>query len=565
MIIRCFVLSVALISSVFLGADQQNSPSLVGKDNTTSTAGQLEVNQGGQFTRSLTARPPTLTPFLTLISESERIKKYIFESLLRQDPSTGEMEGSLAKSWSVSEDGLTYTFQLNKNVVFSDGESFDASDVLFTYNFLMNKKMDIPGGSGFLKTIESVTAPNPYEVVFKYAEPYFRSLKLAGFLPILPEHYYKEYLDDPAKFRSSKTLVLGTGPYQLDREASSNLTGSQVVLKKNPRYWGESKGTFDKLVWKVIDNSSARLVAFRNGELDTIEVDPKVFAVLKNDKDILAKSNVFEFMKARQGYTYIGWNAVSNGKETFFADKRVRLAMTYLTDKRKIVDQVYKGFAEVADSPFSKRGEQHNKAIKPYEYNVAKAKAILEDVGFKDRDGDGVIEDKSGKPFSFKFTYASEREDSRLVALMLRDAYARAGINMTLDPQLSSRLYDMMDEKSYEALTSGWSGGLELDIYFMFHSDEIKGSLYNFISYRNDQLDALINTTRKTVDASERMALWRRVHQVLHDDQPYTFLVHRKSLQLVNKRLRNVKVTQSGLNLMSLPLEIYVPKSEQKH
>jgi peptide/nickel transport system substrate-binding protein len=381
----------------------------------------------------------------------------------------------------------------------------------------------------------------------------------------MPEHYYKEYLNDPEAYRSSKTLVLGTGPYMLDREASSNLTGSQVVLKKNPRYWREPKGTFDKLVWKVIDNSSARLVAFRNGEIDVHQVDPKAFESLKKEKDIIANSNIFEFMSPRHGYTYIGWNAKSNGKETFFADKRVRLAMTYLTDKQKIVDEVYNGFAAVADSPFSTLGEQHNSSVKPYEYNVAKAKAILEEVGFKDRDGDGIIENEAGKPFSFKFTYASEREDSRLVALMLRDAYARAGIQVELDPQLSARLYDMMDEKSYEALTSGWLGSQEQDVYLMFHSDEIKGSLYNFISYHNAKLDSVIETARKTVDTSERMSLWRQVHQVLHDDQPYTFLVHRSGLRLVNKRIKNVAVTPSGLNLNSLPIEVYVPKSEQKH
>ncbi|RVU82816.1 ABC transporter substrate-binding protein [Leucothrix sargassi] len=525
----------------------------------------LEVNQGGWLVRALKSRPVTLTPYLTAIAETQRINSYIYESLLRKNRQTNEWEGLLAKQWQVSEDGLSYRFTLHENIVFSDGEPMDASDVLFTYKFLMDEKMGIPGVRGSLKNIVSITAPSKYEVEVKYAEPFFRSLTLVGSLPILAEHYYEKYLKEPETFRASKALSFGTGPYLLDQEATQNLSGSQVVLKRNPRYWADSIGTFDKLVWKVYENSSARLVAYHNGEIDTLDVDPKDFESLKSDKHIIDSSNVFEFQRARQGYSYIAWNAMANGQQTFFADKRVRLAMTYLTDKQKIVDQVYKGFGEVADSPFSKLGKQHNSALIPREYNVAKALEILSELGFKDRDGDGVIENEAGKAFSFKLTYAQEREDSRLIALMTKDALARAGIEVLLDPQLSGRLYDMMDEKSFEALTSGWLGGLEVDIYYMFHSEQIEDSLYNFISYRSDALDKTVTLARKIVDEAERMKLWQQVHRILNEDQPYTFLVHRKSLQLVNKRIKNVKVTNTGLNVGLVPVEVYVPKSEQRY
>jgi peptide/nickel transport system substrate-binding protein len=200
-----------------------------------------------------------------------------------------------------------------------------------------------------------------------------------------------------------------------------------------------------------------------------------------------------------------------------------------------------------------------------HEYDLEKGKNMLADLGYIDRDKDGVIEDNAGKPFRFKLTYASDREDSRLVALLLRDDYAKAGIQMDLDPQLSAILYDMMDKKSFQALTSGWGGGVETDIYIMFHSKEIQNSLYNFISYNSPRLDALIDKAHTTVDEDKRMGLWRQAERVLHEEQPYTFLARRKSLFFVNKRLENVKVEAAGFNLDLVPVKVYVPKALQKH
>ena len=533
-----------------------------------TSADLLEIahkNSGGWLVQSLKSRPKTLTPYLAITSEGLRVKKYIFESLMKESHDLTHWNAWIAKRWKVSDDGLSYTFELNRQVTFSDGEPLDSSDVVFTYNFLMNEKIATPGPRTHLKKLESVTANGPYEVTFKYKKPYFQALRMVAGLHILPEHYYKKFLDAPDVFNNSRALILGSGPYQWDNSIGDKLSGSSISLKKNIRYWGDNKGTFDKLVWKFIDNNNARLVAFRNGDIDSYEVEPKLFESLKQEKDIAEHANDYEYMRPTQGYTYIAWNPVHNGKATLFADKRVRMAMTYLTDRNKIVDQVYGGFAETTASPFREGGKQHDPEISSHEYSVTKAKALLSDLGFKDRDNDGVIENEAGTPFSFKFTYATEREDSRLVALLLRDAYARAGIHMVLDPQLSSVLYDMMDKKSYQALTSGWSGGQEVDIYYMFHSDQINDSQYNFISYRNNQLDSLINQTRTTTDDAARMALWRQAERILHDEQPYTFLIRRKSLMFVNKRLKNVKVTQSGLNLNLLPMEVYIPKALQKH
>ena len=549
-------IGIFLFFSGFVFAD--TDPVLVSKDNI-----KKENRQGGTLIRSLKYRPKTITPYVSMSKASSKIQSYIFESLLRENNITGEWEGVLAKEWKVSSDGLTYTFVLHENIVFSDGEPLKALDVVFTYNFLMNKSIK-NSASSYLKRLESVTSINPYTVVFKYKEPYFQSLRLIASFPILPKHFYAKYLSKPKDFNESKGLLLGSGAYKLSKGTTWTSDSSSIEFSRNNRYWGENKATLDKLVWKVINNDSARLVAYRNGEIDTYEANPKIFKQLKQDKNMLASSKLYEYMEPKQGYTYIAWNPLYKDKETFFNDRRVRLAMTYLTNRETIVEQVYSGYAESVVSPFRKESKQHDPLVTGYKYSLEKAKMLLKQAGFEDRNKDGVIEDKNGKDFSFKFSYASGRNDSQKVAFLLRDAYAKAGILVKLDPQESAVLYEMMDNRSFQALTSGWGGGLEMDIYTIFHSSQI-AEKNNFISYKNKELDDLIDKTRITIDENKRMKLWQRAENILNNDQPYTFLVRRKSLLFVSNRFKNVKITQAGINLDLVPLKVYVSKELRKY
>ena len=507
----------------------------------------------------------TITPLVSTDAYASNIQSYVLESLITRNPDNLEWEGLIAKSWKVSEDGLVINFQLRDDVSFSDGESLTAEDVVFTFDFIMTEAIQAPRDRAYLEKIKNVKANGKYEVVFTFKEPYFEALSLAGGMSILPKHFYATYLKEPQKFNESKGLLLGSGPYKLIDPKNWTPDKGNIELVRNQRYWGDVQPSYNRILWKIIQNDSARLTTYRNGDIDTYSARPVEYQELKKDAQIIAKSQNFEYMPPVVGYSYIGWNQQRAGKPTRFADKRVRQAMTYLTDVSRVIKDVFLDYAEPAVSPFGEASKQHDNALQPYTFNLDKAKALLKEAGYEDRNGDGVLEDMEGKPFEFKLTYLESNEDTKRMVLLLKDLYARAGVRLIPFPQEWPVMLENLDKKDFEAITLGWTSGIETDLYQIFHSAQAISNGDNYISYKNPELDKLIVEARRTVDEGKRMPLWQQAERILYEDQPYTFLMRRKSLLFVDKRIHNVLMTKLGLNLGSLPMENYVPAAQQKY
>jgi len=507
----------------------------------------------------------TITPLVSTDAYASNIQSYVLESLITRNPDNLEWEGLIAKSWKVSEDGLVINFQLRDDVSFSDGESLTAEDVVFTFDFIMTEAIQAPRDRAYLEKIKNVKANGKYEVVFTFKEPYFEALSLAGGMSILPKHFYATYLKEPQKFNESKGLLLGSGPYKLIDPKNWTPDKGNIELVRNERYWGDVQPSYNRILWKIIQNDSARLTTYRNGDIDTYSARPVEYQELKKDAQIIAKSQSFEYMPPVVGYSYIGWNQQRAGKPTRFADKRVRQAMTYLTDVNRIIKDVFLDYAEPAVSPFGETSKQHDNTLQPFAFNLDKAKELLKEAGYEDRNSDGVLEDEAGMPFEFKLTYLESNEDTKRMVLLLKDLYARAGVRLIPFPQEWPVMLENLDKKDFEAITLGWTSGIETDLYQIFHSNQAISNGDNYISYKNPALDKLIVEARRTVDEGKRMPLWQQAERILYEDQPYTFLMRRKNLLFVDKRIHNLLMTKLGLNLGSLPMENYVPAAQQKY
>lgn len=513
----------------------------------------------------------TLTPLVSSDAYSNQVQSTVLETLLTRDPVSLNWQGLIAKSWAISDDGLKVTFQLRNDVFFSDGTPLTAEDVQFTYDFFMNEAIQAPGTRAFYGgAISGVEATGKYEVVFSYEKPYFQALAIAGSIQILPKHFYEPYLEKPQEYNESKAILLGSGPYRLESPKEWTPDKGTVELVRNERYWGEVQPSYDRLLWKIIQNETAQLTTYRNGDIDGYGVypdsaKPDEYEKLKQDPQIKEKSNVFNYMPMATGYYYIAWNQQREGEKTFFSDPNVRLAMTYLTDRQRIVDDVYMGYAEPAISPFSPRSKQHDTALQPRQFDLEKAKALLKEAGLEDRDGNGVIENQAGVPFEFELTYFESNTVTKQMVLLLRDIYALAGIKMIPSPQEFPVMLDAMKNRTFDAITLGWSSNIETDLYQIFHSKHIEDNGDNFVSYISPELDQLIDEARATVDEEKRMAIWRKAEKVLYDDQPYTFLFRKQTLSFYDKKIQNLELTKVGLNDGFLPAEVYVPTALQKH
>lgn len=516
--------------------------------------------RGDFFIDSFAATVKSLTPLVAGDIYQDRISRYVLDTLLQRDPDTLEFKPSVAESWTVSEDGLTFTFKLRDDVKFSDGVPLTARDVQFTYEWTMNPKVAAPRARAYLEKFEHIKALDDHTVEFKFREPYFAALGLCGEFQIMARHFYGQFTED--QFNEMPGLLFGSGPYKMRMDPKSWTPGSQKIeLVRSENYWGPP-AALDRIIWREIMEDTAREAEFRNGGIDRMLVYPNSYRKLSRDEDLRAKANLYEYEYASSGYLYIGWNQLKNGRSTPFADKRVRQAMTLLIDRETICTQVYDNLATVATGPFHPMGWQCDKTIKPWPFDPKAAKRLLAEAGYIDRDGDGIRESDQGVPLKFTLVHSSSGTETKQMVLLMQDAMRKAGVDMQLDPLDWPLMQQKLDDRSFDAIMLGWGGVVDSDVYQMFHSSQVADGGDNTIYYQNPALDKLIEQARTTVDREKDRKLWHQVQAVLHEDQPYTFLTNRKAVVYVDKRVKNVQVTKEGMNYA---WEYYVPAAQQKH
>jgi peptide/nickel transport system substrate-binding protein len=540
-----------------------------GFDRAVAATEMPDYARGDWLVYSFPSQVPSLTPFLSGDVYATTIQQWIVDGLVTRDPATLEWLPHVAESWEISDDGLTISFVVREGVVFSDGEPLTVEDVAFSWRFVMDEKIAAPRARAYYSRIKDVTT-NDRTVTFHFEEPYFGSFALAGNMGILPKHFYSKYLESveaAEEFNTSTGLLLGSGPYRLPSPTAWK-PGDLIELVRNERYWGWVSAPFERRIWKTINSDAAQLTEFKNGGIDVYGARPLEYRDLSQDEDILRRTQPYEYYSPRGGYVYIAWNNVREGKPTPFADRRVREAMTYLTDRQRIIDEILLGYAQPANGPFNPLGKQADPELPLRSFDLAKAKALLAEAGFKDRDDDGVLESEDGDPLSFKLTYPAGSDNFKRIMLLLKDLYVRAGVLMEPDPVDWPVLINTLNTKSFDAVSLGWTANFEIDIYQMLHSSQTEPGGDNFISYRDPELDELIESGRREMNEDDRMAIWHQVHRRIWEEQPYTYLFRSKTLIFADRRIRNVQVVRAGLNeggLWSMPMEWYVPADEQKY
>jgi peptide/nickel transport system substrate-binding protein len=515
--------------------------------------------QGDTYIEGIT-KIEKITPLTVKDAYGSAVDGRVLESLLTRDPVTLKWQPLIAKSLPViSPDGLTFTFELRNDVTFSDGQPLTADDVVFTYNLIMNPIIDAPRLRAYYEKLKSVEKRGDYEVVFTFKEPYFQSEEFAGGMQILPQHFYSKYTSE--EYNKAPGLLMGSGQYRME-DPTGWAPGKQLQLVRNDRYWGPA-APFDKIVYKTFGEEIAKLTDFRNGDIDYPDnLFPEEYREMLKDPALVARTQHFEYENWTGGYRYIGWNEQRDGKPTRFADKRVRLAMTLLTDRERICKELNFGLATVVSGPFFGKNPQADPTIQPYPYDPERAKALLKDAGYADRDGTGVLRDSAGQPFTFPLVYPAGIPAYQQMVLFLKDAYAQAGITLEPNPLEWPIFSTKLKNRDFEAITLGWGTGLESDIYQMFSSEQIKDGGDNAVSYSNPRLDDLMSQARRTLEVDARMNLWHQCHRILHEDQPYTFLMTRKSLVFLDGRFKNVQLLPLGINSDS---EWFVPIAQQKY
>ncbi len=494
--------------------------------------------------------------------------EHLYETLLYQDWETLDFIPWIADSLpTVSANHLTYTFHLKKNVKFSDGQPLTAQDVLFSLKAIMDPFV-INGAQlrNYFNRVQDASAPDDYTFVVKMSEPYFLADHQIGSIYIMPKHVLdptgmtdkftvsdcmnlskakkNRTISDFANWFSSNPVskdpkyLIGSGPYVV-KEWQSN---DRIIAERNPDYWNKDakwgKAYPEKIVMKVVNDFNSAITALKGGDLDIVTgITPQLYVHeldVQKDKQ-LAKDAFFIPV-----YYYIGWNEAN----PIFADTSVRLAMTYFTDTKTMIDKVMFGLARPIFGPTYFMRKECDPTLKPYEYDPEKAKQILKDAGWTDSDGDGILDKTiNGKKIDFKFTMMinSGNDIRKQTALILSEELRKAGIEMevqTLD--FTVELQDLREHK-FDAYIGAWSMPADApDEFQIWHSSQIGSGGSNYVCYRNKEVDSIIEADRTEFDENKRIDLMRKFQQILYREQPYTFLWTPKERAAYSSRFQNI-------------------------
>jgi peptide/nickel transport system substrate-binding protein len=505
-----------------------------------------EPVDGDWLIYNLGAEPATLNPITATDAYQNTVNDgNVYETLVKRDDKTLEIIPLLADSWKISDDKLTYTFFIKKGIKWHDGVPFTTRDVVFSYEKIMDPNVDAPHLRSYYKDIKKVEALDDYTVRFTYARPYFLALEFCGGMPIVPEHIFK---NGDFNTHPSGRAPIGTGPYRFLRWN----TGKEIILERNEGYWGK-KPHIKRIVFKLINDPTVTLQVLKREEIDFAGLTPIQW--FRQTSSQRFQKNFEKLSYFTPNYSFIGWNM----KRPFFSDKRVRTAMTYLVNRKLILEKILYNLGDVVTNPFYINSPEYDHSIEPYPYNPEKAKKLLDEAGWVDHDGDG-IRDKNGMKFEFEFLIPSGSVMGEQISTILKEELKKVGIVMNIRKVEWAVFTRQLDERKFDAVTLSWAMGVESDQYQVWHSSQAeKGS--NFVGFKNKEADRLIEESRTEFNREKRIELFRRFARIVHEEQPYTFLFCRKSTVALHKRFKGVNVYPLGLD----QLEWFVPLSLQRY
>ncbi len=433
---------------------------------------------------------------------------------------------ALARSWTVSDDGLTLTFTLDDRMKWSDGKPVTSADVVFSHKAATSPEVGWLG-MDVKEFIEEVTAVDDGTVRYRFSRRYPYQLMDAVEGNILPAHHYSSIPFSAWPTTAFLDAPVVSGPYRL----ASYSQNDAIVLERNPAYSGEPAGVA-RIVFRVIPDVATQLAEIASGGIDVMENVPAAHVARLRDSKNLDLLTVHDL-----SYTFICWNL----RSPLFSDPKVRRALTMAIDRRAIVDGVISGNGSPLATPIMSLYWAHDPAVAPWPYDQAKARALLAEAGWRDTDGDGIL-DKDGRAFRFTLESNQGSQLRNDTAVMVQDHLRKVGIDA--QPRIIEwRTYLQKHEQhDFDAFVGGYREATKVDLKSLIHSEAVESG-YNYMGYTNPAMDALIDEARVESDAGKAKALWSRAQALFHEDQPFTVLFEMQRVNAVNRRVTGVRMS----------------------
>ena len=486
--------------------------------------------------------------FLTAVTSdasSHAAAGYVFNGLVRYDKDL-KLEGELAESWEISRDGKRITFHLRKGVKWHDGAPFTSDDVMFTYRRMIDPRTPTAYGEDF-RQVKRASAPDPSTFVVEYARPFAPALASWG-MHVLPKHLLENY-PDISKSPLNKKPV-GTGPYRFVEWK----TGEKVVFDASPDYF-EGKPYIARVITRVIPDQATMFLELKSGGVDIMTLTPPQYVRQTDTAEFKKSFNRYKYTSS--GYTYLGFRL----SHPFFMDKRVRQAIAYATDKKALIDGVLLGLGQEATGPYKPGTWAWNPNVRKYPHDPARAKALLAEAGWTEKDGVLV---KDGQPFEFTVLTNAGNDARAKTAAILQQNLAGVGIRRKIRTvEWAAFINEFIDKRKFDAVILGWNITPDPDQFDIWHSSKTGPKELNHIGFANSEVDRLLDEGRGTFDLEKRKKAYFRIQEILAEEQPYVFLYVPETLPVVHNRFRGIVPAPAGITYNFI--KWYVPAALQKH
>ncbi|NIK76884.1 peptide/nickel transport system substrate-binding protein [Paenibacillus castaneae] len=524
--------------------------------------------KGGEITAAMFSPPDNqFNPIFYDSAYDANILDLVFEGLVEQNDKL-EFIPLLAKEWKFNDDFTELTYILNQGVKWQDGETLTADDVVFTYKSIADPDYTAAGGvrveyvdklvgyddyvGGKSTEFPGVVKVDDYTVTFKFSEPNVTAISNTAF-PIIPKHIFKDVAvkDMPTYSASFKAgEVIGTGPFKLTKYQE----GEQYILERFDDYW-QGAPYLDRIVYRVLDQAIMSGM-LQNNELDLVTRPEGIPA--SDADDIAALPNVKVLEQQALAYQYLGfklhtstdeskWNDPSTWKvNEKVADKRVRQAIAYAINRQGFVDGLLFGKGTVIDAPFPEASWAFDaKATIHYDFNADKAKALLDEAGYKDTNGDGFREDPNGKEWILNLDYPTGNKVREKTAPIIVENLKDVGIKVNLrNPRDASSHFAIIEKNNtdLDMYLAGWSldsgdpdpAGISLST-----------APYNYIRWMNKDSDDLIKKAMKAPEAFDiayRKQIYSDWAKLYSEEQPAIILYSGNDIHAWNSRLQGISV-----------------------
>jgi len=513
----------------FAGGVMEFLQACAGNGNSNNTTA---AKKGGHVVEGNFSDIRTLNSMLSSDTASNQVIGLMFDGLTNQKKD-GTVIPALAESWKTSSDGLTYTFKLRSGLKFSDGQPITADDVKFTYALAYDpayKDFASPRRGDLSKYVASIDTPDAQTVVLKTTQVYAPFLAAHGQYGILPKHVLGS-MDaktlNTAAYNTAPTVT--NGPFKF----VSWEKGQQVTMARNDNYWA-GPPYLDQWIYKVLPDSVAVTNQLKTGEIDIGPIDPGQFDALTGVSTVVRTEfpvPTFTF------YAYQLDPAKPAGP--LFQDKAVRQALLYALDRQSMIQAIYFGHGQVANSPEPPTSWAYK--AKPqvlYTFDKAKAASMLDAAGWaKGPDG---IRAKNGQKLKFSMiTNAGNKQRESLLTVM-QQAWHDIGVEATPSliqfPQLVSQIVDI---RTFDVFLVGFNWSVDPDESALFHSRNTAPGGFNGFDFKNDQVDSILDQAIGTLDQTKRKQLYGQFQDIMSDVVPAPILFFNTGIWGVNSRVQN--------------------------